>query len=86
MGYWEARAKMNDHLTEETRNEQMYRCFYDDPQGSRRFVDTNKGVWFCKDGFWVDSDWQYAVNLDDCVYWIPPHRIVLLTKLPRGTT
>lgn len=63
--------------------DQLYRCWYDDPQGNRRWVDTNKGVWFCTNGFWVDAEWQQTIELDACVNWIPPHRIVLLTKLPR---
>lgn len=66
--------------------EQLYRCWYDDPQDIRRWVDTNQGVWFCKDGFWVDVKWQLTVELDSCVYWIPPHRIVMLTKLSRETS
>lgn len=70
-------------MTHPTKQEQMYRCWFDDPQGQRRSVDTNKGVWFCKDGFWVDDEWQHTVELDACRHWILPHRIVLLTKLPR---
>lgn len=64
-------------------SEQLYRVWYDDPSGNRRWVDTKRGVWFCQEGFWVDDEWQYAVDLDKCINWIPPHRIVLMTKLPK---
>lgn len=70
-------------MSNPTSDEQLYRVWFDDPQGHRRFVDTNKGVWFCKDGFWVDGDWQHTVELDACLFWIPPHRVVMITKMPR---
>jgi hypothetical protein len=60
---------------------QLYRIWFDDPQGNRRSTDTTKGVWIAKDGFWVDEDWQRTTTFDDCIHWIPPHRIVLMTKL-----
>jgi hypothetical protein len=63
----------------------MYRCWYEDPDGQRRSVDWNKGVWPCEAGFWVDKDWNLTIELDACLHWIPPGRIVLLTKLPKAS-
>lgn len=60
---------------------QVYRCYFDDDRGFRHSTDTTQGVWFCKEGFWVDEKFQYTTELDAMVHWIPPHRIVLLTKL-----
>lgn len=72
---------MSDSRSTEQMTHQVYRCWFEDPDGNRRFVDTTKGVWFCKDGFWVDAEWGHTDAFDDLVHWIPPHRIVLLTKL-----
>lgn len=64
-------------------SEQIYRIWFEDPDGNRRWIDTNKGIWPATEGFWVDSDWQYTVGLDETLHWIPPGRIVLVTKLAR---
>lgn len=60
---------------------QVYRCHYDDPNGVRRSIDTTKGVWIAGEGFWVDKNWQITHGLDDCLYWIPPARLVAIEKL-----
>jgi hypothetical protein len=61
----------------------VYRCWFDDPQGQRRSVDwLDKGPRPCLEGFWVDEDWQLNTDLDRNIHWIPPARIVLVTRLP----
>jgi hypothetical protein len=62
----------------------VYRVWFDDPRGQRRFVDTNKGVWIFRDeGIWLDADWNLTTDLDACLFFIPKHRIVMMTKFPK---
>lgn len=66
----------------------VYRCLFDDPNGIRRSTDVprRKGIaFFVENGLWVDSDWKFDDTLN-CVHWIPPSRLVLVTvvEIPNG--
>ncbi len=67
--------------TEET---EVYRAWFDDPQGHRRYVDIPrfKGISCLRDGFWVTAEWEYKLGANALgSHWIPPSRIVIATKL-----
>lgn len=72
---------MSDRSADERVTCQVYRVHYAAMDGLPRCVDTTKGVWIAGEGFWVDKNWQLTHALDDCLYWIPPSRIVTIEKL-----
>lgn len=65
-----------------TEDQQVYRCWYDNPAGERCYVDVprHRGIESVRKGIWVDKDWEFGLG-DKCLHWIPPGRIVVVTKL-----
>ncbi len=63
---------------------EIYRVWFDDPNGQRRYVDLPryKGISSIREGFWVTDDWEIVTGLVPLGgNWIPPHRVVIATKL-----
>ena len=64
---------------------EVYRVWFDDPQGNRRCVDVPRslGVQDPARGVWVTSDFGSleTVLVPVGSHWVPPSRLVLITKL-----
>lgn len=60
----------------------VYRCWYDDPQGARRYVDVprERGIATIREGLWLNAEFEFGIG-ERCLHWLPPGRIVLVTKL-----
>ena len=58
------------------------RVWFEDPQGQRRHIDTERDVLDIKEtGLYLDEDWQDVWNGRPWTHWIPPTKIVVITKL-----
>ena len=62
---------------------QIYRVWFKGIDGENHCVDQTKGVWFVKEGFWVTENYELAASFDDDYMWIPPHRVIAMTKVGR---
>ena len=60
----------------------IYRGWFDDPSGRRRYVDIPRhlGIAQFREGVWLDAEWNYA-RASTSLNWIPPTRFVMVTKL-----
>lgn len=61
---------------------EAYRVWFEDGSGNRRYTDVprHKGIAEIREGLWINKEFQYSVGMDAC-HWIPPARLVLVTKL-----
>lgn len=58
----------------------MYRIWFDGPQGERRRVDSDRMD--ARDmGLYLNEEWEEEF---EWTHWIPPSRLVLITKLPES--
>jgi hypothetical protein len=61
-----------------------YRCEFLFPNGGRQrqlTAHSTEGIAAFRDGFWINEQLEYS-NESDVRYWIPPHQILYITKLP----
>lgn len=57
-----------------------YRIWFDDPQGNRRSLYSNR-MDAREMGLYLNEEWEEAF---EWVHWIPPSRLVLITKIPES--
>lgn len=62
---------------------QIYRTVFLGLDGDKHAVEHTQGVWQADKGFWVTDTYKLAEGLDECVEWIPPHRILGMLKAGR---
>jgi len=57
-----------------------YDCYFEF-NGTKTVVKSNRGISTFKDGFWVTDLLQLSQKSLDNIYWIPPSRILHITKV-----
>jgi hypothetical protein len=61
-----------------------YRCefvFHNGGPQHQLTAYSTEGIAAFRDGFWINEQLEYS-NGNDVRYWIPPHQILYIAKLP----